>query len=318
MTTFGDALYQYGGQPVGPLGVGNVYYVVDSGESYYDAYIRDRQGTYKNDDSAIVHTTIQSALDVTVECRNDYVIVQPKDGDYDITTALSMSKKAVHLICPAGFGYTRGANNAARIHQTGAYPIIELEDAAIEVAGFYLKNYYSKGGIILNNNVTYGMNVHHNYWAMSLTTSTNEPMFGPLIANTTGAAGAWGTFSQNFIQSQAGASATIAAICRTNSQATGTRFCENDIGIGDTDNTATVGILCGSVKGMVNDNNFFAYQTASGAGVFTHCISIHASGVAYGNRGNVVTHELVVGGTDNLSFIQNYGSTSGGTQLEQV
>ncbi len=307
---------------MGNLGVGNVYFVIKSSEAYYDAFVEARQHQY-SDGSFSVHADagtgdgIQTALDACVANRNDYVIVQPSQSDYDLTVALTLSKKAVHLLCPAGFSYGVGANNACRIHQTGSAPVIEVSDSAIEIAGFYFKNAATEGGIIISNS-TYGLNIHNNYWAMNLNTATNEPMIGPLIANTTGDAGAWSTIERNFIQSQAGASATIAAIIRFNSQATGIRIVNNHIGIGDTDNTATVGILNSSVKGMTNDNDFFAYQTASGVGVFTHCINIHASGVAYGNRGNVADSELIVGGTSGKSFIFNYNSVSGGTQDDET
>ncbi len=322
MTTVADGLFQYGGVPVGQLGIGNIYYVIKSSEAYASRFIKARQGTY-SDGSTRVHEDdgsgngIQSALDDTVANRNDYVVVQPSQDDYDLTEALTMSKKAVHLVCPAGISYGIGANNACRLHQTGSDPVIEVSDSAIEVSGLYLKNAATEGGIIISDD-SYGLHIHNNYWAMNLNTATNEPMLGPLIANTTGNAGAWSTFENNFIQSQSGASATIAAIIRFNPQATGVRVINNHIGIGDTDNTATVGILNNSVKGMTNDNDFFAYQTASGVGIFTHCVSIHASGVAYGNRGNVADGEIVVGGTSNKSFILNFNSASGGTQDDQT
>lgn len=297
------------------MGVGNIYIVSKTADTTNYAYWLDKNFSYP-DGSWMLHTTIQSALDATVDNRNDYVIVTPSQDDYDLTAALTMSKKAVHLISPAGLGYGNGANNATRIHQTGAFPIIEISDSAIEIAGFYFKNYATKGGLIISDS-TYGLNIHHNYWAMSLSGATNEPMLGPLISNSTGDAGAWSTIDNNFFQSQAGANATIAAIIRTNAQATGTRIVNNVIAIGDTNNTATVGIQCLSVKGIVSDNDFYAHQTSTGAGVFTHCVQIGASGCAYGNRGNVADGELLVGGTDELSFILNYNSVAGGTQDEQ-
>lgn len=302
------------------LGKGNIYRVIKASEAFYDQFIDDFQFEY-GDGSLAVHTDdgsgdgIQSALDACVANRNDYVIVQPSQDDYDLTVALTMSKKAVHLLCPAGFSYAIGANNACRLHQTGSAPVIEVSDSAIEIAGFYFKNKAVEGGIIISN-TSYGLNIHNNFWAMNLSTSTNEPMIGPLLSNS-GDAGAWSTIENNFIQSTNGASATIAAIIKFNSDATGVRVINNHIGIGDGNNTATVGILNFAVKGMTNDNDFFAYQTASGAGVFTHCVQIHASGVAYGNRGNVADGKIIVGGTAGLSFIKNFNSVSGGTQDEE-
>lgn len=304
------------------LGVGNIYHVIKSSETYYDQFIADIQGEY-GDGSLIVHSDagdglgIQAALDACVANRNDYVVVQPSQSDYDLTVALDLTKKAVHLICPAGMSYERGANNACRLDQTGNDEVMTVSGAAVEIAGFYLKNKATYGGIILLNDAN-GLNIHNNYWAMRLSGATNEPMLGPLIANTGGNAGEWSTYHHNFIQSQAGANATIAAIIRMNGGATGIRVEYNDIGIGDTNNTATVGIKNSSVKGMTIGNNFFAYQTATGAGVFTHCINIDVSGIAYENRGNVADSEIVVGGTAGLSFIRNYNSVGGGTQDDET
>ena len=302
-----------GGGNLGLLGAGNVYRVIKSDEPYVDQFMADHLFEH-TDGSPSVHTDIQAALDATVEARNDYVLVQPSDSDYDLTAALTLSKKAVHLIGLGG-QYGNGCGNAVRLHQTGAYSVMTLTDAAVEVSGFYLKHYATKGGITIGDG-TYGIHVHHNYIAMNLSGGTNEPMIGPLIADASGYAGAWSTFEHNFIQSQGGANATIAAISRINPQGTGDRVQHTQIGIGDTNNTATVGIKNDAIKGMVNDCDFFAYQTASGAGVFTHCISTHASGVAYGNRGNVADGEIVTGGTDELSHILNYNSVAGGTQDE--
>lgn len=322
MTATAGMLFQFGGQPVGNLAVGNVYFVIKTAEAYFDAFIDQRQHQYE-DGSFSVHEDdgsgngIQTALDATVANRNDYVIVQPSQSDYDLTTALTMSKKAVHLLCPAGISYDRGANNACRLDQTGSDPVIEVSDSAIEIAGFYMKNANTEGGIIISNS-SYGLHIHNNYWAMRLNTGTNEPMLGPLISNSSGDAGAWSTYENNSIQSQAGANATIAAIIRFNSQATGVKVLNNDLGIGDTNNTATVGILNSSVKGETHGNRFSAYQTATGAGVFTHCVNIHASGTAYDNSGNVADGEIVVGGTAGKSFIRNFNSASGGTQDDET
>jgi len=309
--SLGDLTNGYAAQG---LGIGNVYRVCASGEAYYNDFVADHGGTYR-DGSEVVHTTIASALAATVECRNDYVIVQPKNADYDITTALAMDKKAVHLICPAGLGYPVGAPNSCRIEQTGAYQIITITDAAVEIAGFYFKNYATKGGIIFGAG-SYSSNIHHNRFAMVVSGSTNEPFIGPLIASTGVDYGAYSTVHHNEIVSTTGASATIASLIRAESPATSVTVSYNYLGMGDTNNTATVGIMNQSVKGITSYNDFYAFQTANGAGVFTHCVHINAAGVAYGNKGNVADGILMAGGTDNLSFIENYNSSGDGGALD--
>ncbi len=113
MTTVGDGLYQYGGMPVGPLGIGNVYYVYDStSTSAPDMVKRYGKSRYKDGSlplhkhvstSSVVTTDgLAAALALTVEDRNDYVIMMP--GDYYVDEALVMDKRGVHLVCPAGMG----------------------------------------------------------------------------------------------------------------------------------------------------------------------------------------------------------------------
>lgn len=305
-----------GSNALGVLG-GNVYFVMKSTESNYPRFVDDYEHDY-SDGSSSVHTTIQSALDACVAGRNDYVFVMPSSSDYDLTATLAMSKHAVHLIGLSSW-YETGCNNAVRVEQTAAVPVITVTASSVEIAGFYFKNYYvvdttgNAGGIILGNS-TYGQHIHHNYFAMRLATATNEPMIGALIANTTGDAGSWTTIERNFLQSQGGGSATIANIIGiTSASATGTRIIKNVLAIGDTNNTATNGIYNGATKGIVSDNDFYAHQSPTGAGVFTHCVRIHTSGCAYGNRGNVADGEIVVGGTDEKSFVNNMNSVAGGT-----
>jgi len=103
------------------LGFGNVYYVCQSTNTLpYADLVKKYGGRQYDDDSYILHTTIQSALDATVANRNDYVIVVPDPSDYDITAALTMSKARTHLICPAGLGYNGMPPNMVRIHQNTA------------------------------------------------------------------------------------------------------------------------------------------------------------------------------------------------------
>ena len=289
------------------LGVGNVYWVIKTTEAYYDAFLGDRQRTY-SDGSSAVHTSIQSALDATVECRNDYVIVQPSNSDYDLTAALTMSKKSVHLICPAGLGNDIGATNACRLHQnTAATAVIAVSDASVEIAGFYIKNYQNKAAITLAA-LSYAPNIHHNTIVMNCTSTTSEPM----IAGT-GDAGAWGSIERNWIISQSGDDYTIASIITINSAATAARVCYNEITIGD-GATATIGISNAAVKGMTRGNVF------GGAGsdcTWTHCISVNGDGNAIGNRGVVADSILVAGGTNDKSFSDNMNGVDGGVVDDQ-
>lgn len=284
------------------MGIGNVYRVIKTTEPYYTQFIKDYQGRH-TDGSLMVHTDIQSALDATVECRNDYVIVQPSDSDYDITAVLTLSKKSVHLICPAGMGMETGATNACRIHQTtAATDIFSVADASIEIAGFYLKHYANVTAIELTGN-GYAPNIHHNTIAMSTSSTTSEPMILGVAAG-----GAYGSIHHNWIFASGGDDTTIAAIIYIQASATMARVNFNEITIGD-GMTATVGIINHATKGMVKGNTF---GQAGSDSTWTHCINIGSYGNAIYNRGVVADGVLVTGGVNDKSFSDNMNGVDGG------
>ena len=143
MTMVLDGLYQRGGQPVGPISVGNIYYIYDTNSTSSAAYINKRFSgqTYDDDGSELLHKHtatstpvvtadgFTSALAATVSGRNDYVVVLPTEDifhDYYIDALLTMSKKAVHLVCPAGMGPEVGAAGAAIVWQKGNLDLIDM------------------------------------------------------------------------------------------------------------------------------------------------------------------------------------------------
>lgn len=303
LTRFPNGVMSFGSPIFGsPFGVGNIYRVIKTDEPYYKQFAADYLGRY-SDNSNIVHTDIQSALDATVEGRNDYVVLQPSDSDYDITAALTMNKKSVHLICPAGLGYDVGANNSARIHQnTAGQAVIAVSDASIEIAGFYLKPYQNVSHITLAA-ASYSPNIHHNTFVMNNTSTTGQP----IIAGS-GDAGAWGSIERNWIISQGGDDYTIAKIIDIKASATGARVCNNEITIGD-GATATVGISNLATKGMVRGNVF---GQAGSDSTWVHCIAVSSFGNAVENRGVVADSVLVTGGVNDKSFSDNMNGVNGG------
>jgi len=263
-----------------PIDAGHVYYVCQTGQSYYDEIYAQMKGTYPDDDSYILHTTIQSALDATVSDRNDYVIVLPDSDDYDLTAALTMTKKSVHLI-GAGGEAGKGSTNAVRIHQaTAATAIITLSAAACEISGFFFKVAASTQAITLITG-GYSCNIHHNSFPMVVTGATNAAM---IVGTTDG--GGWGDIHDNIFYSYSGNSATMAvAAVDINHSATFTRVCNNDVTIGD-GNTATICIRNLAVKGRTDFNTFLeaAVDGGASAGVITNCVTTALSGSGIGNE----------------------------------
>jgi hypothetical protein len=304
---------------IADMGRGNVYIVAGSGSSSYSELAAKYEGCTYDDGSAMFYphvstastvTTngLKNALAATVEDRNDYVIVMPANATYYINEALAMNKKGVHLICPAGLGYDIGATNAARIQQIGNYPIIAVTDAAVEIAGLYLKQMTGYAGITLGTGTAYAPNIHHNTFPLIWIAAAIGSIIGA------GDAGAWGKIERNWFISQSGGAQTCAAgIIQIQSAATGAQVNHNQIDIGDTQ-IATIGISNAAVKGHT-DFNIFSECGGSGVadgGTITKCVSIHASGSAIGNRGAVGTGQLLTGGTASHSFCNNFDGVAGG------
>jgi hypothetical protein len=295
-------------------GVGNIYYVIQTTETFYDQFVADHNEAYSDGTwsvcphtatSTVVTTNgLKNALAKTVEGRNDYVIVMGANSTYYIDEALAMNKKGVHIICPAGFGYDIGATNAARIQQiTAATAVFAVSDAAIEIAGFYIKNYDGVVAITLAA-TSYAPNIHHNTFALI----ESAAFVGSIIG--AGDGGAWGKIERNWFVSQAGGAKTCAAgVIQIQPSATAAQVNHNQITIGDTQ-IATIGIYNGAVKGNTNFN-IFSESGGSGVadgGTITKCITIHASGCAIGNIGAVGTGQLLDGGTTLHSYAHNFGA----------
>ena len=71
-----------------------------------------------------------------------------------------------------------------------------------------------------------------------------------------------------------------------------------------------------SVKGSCDYNVFKSGGGASG-GTFTHCVHVHTSGSAVGNRATALEGCIVTGGTDEVSFSDNMNSVAGGAVDDQ-
>jgi hypothetical protein len=313
----------------GIAGAGNVYYVVNQNDTAaYNAASLRYGGKIYSDGSPMLYVAtsttanvaIQAALDACVACRNDYVIVLPSNTNYGLAAALTMSKKSVHLICPTGLsGNSFPVGNTARVKQLGAYTGIIVSAQAVEIAGFFLKNYTAKSFITLaGSNYTGGSagsasspNIHHNMFAM-VWSGTPDPIIMPYDSTDDG--GSWGSIEYNQFISETGTGITSAiAAVSINAQATGCRVCHNEVTIGD-GNTASVGISNLAVKGHTNYNVFSSCGgiavTPSG-GAITQAVAISTMACAIGNRGAVAASALLSGGTAAHSFCDNMDGATG-------
>ena len=283
--------------PAGGLGMGNVYYVIKSTETYYSQFVSDYGVDYSDGTNSIctdagstvtpwANTGIQDALDKCVAGRNDYVIVMPSILDYDTNTTLLMTKRSVHLIAPAGLTYERGANNSTKLHlNVAALPMITVTGDNCEVSGFYMKNFYDGtnacGQHILLGAGSTGCTVRFNHFVVRCANATNTSV----VEGTSTGAG-YARIENNWFESQASGAYTIPAYITASAGATHLRVCNNDIEVSQANIvTSAIGL---PQFGLAAGNWIIAVQAnppqATLAGVITTGITLAGSAVAIDNK----------------------------------
>jgi len=298
------------------LGVGNIYYVCQTTNSTVYADLQKKIGTLQySDGSSALHTTIQSALDATVGNRNDYVIVTPDNTDYDLTAALTMSKRNVHLLCPAGISGL-GASNAARIDQnTADTATITLTGDSCEIAGFWFKStgnstLLSTTGHICVPTASTGQaaNIHHNYFFMDGSGSDNAPA----INYYNGGSGNYGNIHHNRFQFMTPSTTFSYGVYLSSANSI---FEFNEILV-QNGCTVTWGVRMNGAGGAINYNTFIASRAGGGlsAGAFGGAILIDTNDTtgAVGNKGAVGSGTLIEGGTADTSWCDNRSGVNGG------
>jgi hypothetical protein len=306
----------------GGLGVGNVYVVCKQADTtvYADLYKKFGSVTYDDGSpmlyaaasAAASNVAIQAALDACVECRNDYVIIMPSDSDYDLAAQLTMSKKSVHLICPAGIvPGIPGATNACRIDASAigtAADAIAISDAACEVAGLWIKGAADKSGIEISA-LGHSCTIHHNTIGLK-TVSGSATAYG---IHGTGECTNLRIYNNFITVMYPTASQTIGGGIVIDN---GTRALiqGNIIPIGGFQNTMSIGISAGTgASSLVRDNDLFESLNNSGS-TFTSAITVSGYGAAMGNRVAMTTvANSLTGGAADKTAVLNYECTNGGT-----
>lgn len=321
MSIVPDELYHRGGAPIGgveALGAGNIYYVIQTTNTLYDTdFWQSRIGTYGNDGSERVHNTIQSALDATVANRNDYVIVAPDSADYDLTATLTMTKRNVHLICPAGLGTYGFPTNGARIDMTADDEAITVTADCVEIAGFFFKGYLDASIIHLSGTRWHNV-IHDNFFGMKAS-SAGSANYG---IKADGACSHFSFYRNYFTNySPAAMSGTDNAVAGfigvTASSSTRGLIRDNLMHTGG--NTAVATGISNAGYGMFIIGNHLWEDVAFGgteAGTLTLGISNSVDSFCADNRIGIATAgNGVSGGTADQSYCHNYEGTSGGTAL---
>ena len=318
MTTSPDMLYHMGGVPVGGVeafGAGQVYYVCQTTNALYATdWIQSKFGAYK-DGTERVHTDIQSALDVTVSNRNDYVIVMPDSSDYDITAALTLEKHRVHVLAASIPQFA--TYNMVRIHQTtadvAAFQVSTAHLASVEVAGFFIKCATDAPGIHLGTVPSWHLNIHHNF--VGIATSDGDGIGGIAGTGACNHAAIW----HNYVNGYSPASTkTVDSFITLASGSTRSIVSDNWL-VAGSGLVAAKGIDCSSaVDAMVYNNKLHEGASALGATAGTFTIGIHTSfnNFLYDNYFMMGTPANgIVGGTSSQTALRNYEGTNGSTVL---
>jgi len=296
-------------------GCGEVFYVcknTDSGDKVVYRWLRSR--TKKSH----LFTDIQDALDKTVACRNDYVIVYPSATDYDLTETLTMTKKCVHLICPAGLGSNGFPTNAARIDMTADDEAITVTGDCVEIAGFFFKGYLDASIIHLSGTRWHPI-IHDNFFGMKASSSGS----GNYGIKADGACSHFSFYDNYFTNySPAAMTGTDNAVAGfigvTNASSTRGLIRNNLLHTGA--NTTVATGIANAGYGMFILDNYLWEDVAFGAtqaGVFTLGISNSVDSFCANNMIGIATAANgVAGGTANQSYTHNYEGTSGGTALQ--
>jgi hypothetical protein len=244
--------------------------------------------------------------------RNDYVLIMPSAYDYNISTTLTMTKRSVHLIAPAGITYERGSNNSTKMHLiTTGLPMITVTGDNCEVAGFYMKNYYNGtnpcGQHILLGAGSTGCTVRYNHFVVRPANATNTAV----VEGTTTGAG-YARIENNWFESQASGAYTIPAYVTCATGATHLRVCNNDMEASQ-GNIVTTAIAVNQF-GLAANNWIIAVcanpSQATLAGTITTGITLADSAVAIENNFCNCTANFS-GGTASKCFSNNHSALTG-------
>ena len=298
---------------------GHIYYVIKSSESYYQDFVNQHQeryydGTYKVYTDDGTGDGIQDALDATQANRDDYVIVLPSNGDYDLTAALTMTKNRVHLLSPAGLGTFGFPTNACRLHQnTVLLDIITVTADCVEIAGFFFKG--GTGNIITLSGTRWHSHIHDNFFGMAATDGTeNYGIYGE------GACSHFSIHDNQFTNYSPGAVTgtdnDLGGFITLSSGSNTRGLIRNNIMQSGVNTEVTSAITAAGVDITIIDNEITETQAHgdSQTGVITAGITASAScSVGRNYFYGVPAANTLVGPTADLMCINNYIGTTNGT-----
>jgi len=321
LTAFPNGITSFG-MPVSPgfgMSTGNVYYICQTTNTvpYADMVLKFGGQTYENDGSSILHTTIQSGLDACVADRDDYVLINLDSSDYDITAALTMSLKGVHLICPAGLGANGMGMNAARVNIASALASITLTADCVEMAGIFFKSFLNSTHIINLSGSRWHANIHDNFIGGAWS-SAGSACIG--IGNATGPMQQC-SIHHNYItnyspSAMTGTDNAVSAFITLGPESSTRNLIADNILQTGANTTVATGIKAIGHGDMVLRNYLFETYALNAVqtGIFTLGISAGVAVFCSDNKFGMATPaNALSGGTADQSYCDNWEATSGAT-----
>ena len=311
-----------------PAGAGRVFVVGQAGTDTYSFY-QDLIGFNAPTDriqlvsctAAAADVAINSALTSCVDNRNDYVVLLPSTSDYDLTAALTMTKKSSHLVCLPDMN-RKGLGNSVRVHQTTAsLANVVVTADNVEIAGIFFKQYDSTGydspAIIHLSGTRWTPHIHDNFFGCSASNATKPT---GILAD-----GACSHFNihNNYFTNYApalttGTNNTIDAFIKiSKTSSTRGRIADNIIHTG-CNTTVDTGINCQAAYAVIDNNTLVADKAvgAADAGVMTIGITGVVSSSCKRNTFHGVAGAFS-GTTNDSSDVLNYDATNGGTLTDE-
>lgn len=296
------------------MGVGNVYYVIQSTHGEVDELTDYHEKTYV-DGSSAVQGTIATALTASQAERNDYIVLRPDNDFYANSATLTMDKNDVHLIAPSNIG-TGMANFRIVVQETGSAALLTVTGHGVEIAGLFLVGKAGETILDYGSGTVWSAFVHDSYFAMEGANGDT----GNYGIHSTGALNSYcirdNTFT-NFSAVPTGDQNAIAAfIGITNNSSTRGLIKGNVLHTG-TNTAVAKGILAVGIAPIIVENYLWEdVQLGSAeAGTFTIGIETSLDGLVANNVISQANNDNTFsGGTGDQSFVQNYNSEDGGTK----
>lgn len=284
---------------------GNIYWIKQAAASEYTAFKNEYNVNY-SDGSESVKNTIQAGHDAATTNKGDYILVTPDSSDYDSASTITVSKSRLKILCLDGIDNGGlGANNSARLHSTGDYPVFTINTAPVEIAGFFMKCATDQPAFTLATGL-FHVEIDHNYIG-----GATEDGDGLGLIYTAGYTNHASIHDNYFDGAYApGTTKTIAGAVVLSSSSCTRNVISHNIVVTGASTTLTKAIYAGGVGTIVRWNELFEYPSGTlSAGIAVDGNVLVIRNLVCMETGNIAN---AITGVASDNAVMNYGSDAAG------